>query len=709
MKCFFATLCLGVSKKWLRTLLVAIGYFPKDILKREMLGLALTKGQLSQSVSSRLASCEILGKMSTKFDSFWIKKEIFGLATSLCQDVDYDVRSCMCRQLKSIAHGLGRELTASLVFPEIIELMKDEECSVRISSIETLAEILDLLDENIMTSKVIPLVHQFISSSMATKDQALPVVCQLYGKFCHVTKKLMSDEQKDSFIDIYRKLCGWHGSSATGGPPKVTSKSSGQPTSGSSIDVNAECRRRCAYNFPAMLLFVESQNFVKELSASFHSLCTDKHAQIRRTIALGFHEVAKALGHSLVISVKRELILLMKDPSLEVLQGLVPHLGDSLKLFAQHLGLNKTQGLPDFVSPLVALDATAMKFPAWRLHEAVLKQFSCLPDCLTSDQIYFKFIPRLFKIISTRFVLPVKLAACKTLCVIIRHNRKLEQRQEMCHRLVEELGASKSYRNRLLFIDLCIILMEVFSKHFFKEVFFEYILVLAKDPVANVRLKLCHVLPKLKRLLKLPTDRLLLQQLETVIRHLLASEKDKDVAMGIREAIVELDGIEIPMETINRKSFFEEDVIDTKKEEEERLLIIKEEEENAREAAEAMKSGKQEIPKKRKSGKSVKDSPRSGSQSSTGGTSKKSSTSKTPPVAHKTSVGVTKAKMAAAGASTGKRSPSGGLNSKATSPSIPSHLKIGGATRPSSSSPRLPNIKSVDASSSRKTTIKHNS
>ena len=36
----------------------------------------------------------------------------------------------------------------------------------------------------------------------------------------------MSDEQKDSFIDIYRKLCGWHGSSATGRPPKVTSKSS---------------------------------------------------------------------------------------------------------------------------------------------------------------------------------------------------------------------------------------------------------------------------------------------------------------------------------------------------------------------------------------------------------------------------------------------------------------------------------------------------
>ena len=35
MKCFFATLCLGVSKEWLKTFLVAIGYFPNDILKRE--------------------------------------------------------------------------------------------------------------------------------------------------------------------------------------------------------------------------------------------------------------------------------------------------------------------------------------------------------------------------------------------------------------------------------------------------------------------------------------------------------------------------------------------------------------------------------------------------------------------------------------------------------------------------------------------------
>ena len=36
-----------------------------------------------------------------------IKKEILPVVTSLCQDVDYEVRACMCKQLDSVARGLG--------------------------------------------------------------------------------------------------------------------------------------------------------------------------------------------------------------------------------------------------------------------------------------------------------------------------------------------------------------------------------------------------------------------------------------------------------------------------------------------------------------------------------------------------------------------------------------------------------------------------
>jgi hypothetical protein len=36
-----------------------------------------------------------------------IKREILPLVKSLCQDVEYEVRSCMCRQLENIAQGIG--------------------------------------------------------------------------------------------------------------------------------------------------------------------------------------------------------------------------------------------------------------------------------------------------------------------------------------------------------------------------------------------------------------------------------------------------------------------------------------------------------------------------------------------------------------------------------------------------------------------------
>lgn len=56
-----------------------------------------------------------------------------------------------------------------------------------------------------------------------------------------------------------------------------------------------------------------------------------------------------------------------------------------------------------------------------------------------------------------------------------------------------------------------------------------------QDPVLNVRLKFCNVPPRLKSLLKLPTDRHLLQQLEQCVRKLHSSEKEPDVCAAVRE------------------------------------------------------------------------------------------------------------------------------------------------------------------------------
>ena len=60
---------------------------------------------------------------------------------------------------------------------------------------------------------------------------------------------------------------------------------------------------------------------------------------------------------------------------------------------------------------------------------------------------------------------------------------------------------------------------------------------------ANIKLQL-------EGSVKLPRDRSLHGQLETNVRKLLSSEKDRDVSCAIRQAILELDRTEVAMESV---------------------------------------------------------------------------------------------------------------------------------------------------------------
>lgn len=91
--------------------------------------------------------------------------------------------------------------------------------------------------------------------------------------------------------------------------------------------------------------------------------------------------------------------------------------------------------------------------------------------------------------------------------------------------------------------------IEYYSKAFFKETFFDYLVSLHTDPVPNIRYRLCSVLPDLKRLIKLPSDKTLHQSLDGCVRRLLIGEKDRDVIMAVKCAVEEMDKIPVMMES----------------------------------------------------------------------------------------------------------------------------------------------------------------
>ncbi|KAM7396060.1 hypothetical protein PAMA_007369 [Pampus argenteus] len=500
-----------VSNAWLETLLSAINTLPKETIKQEVLNPLLYQPQLSHSLQARLASCRILGKVACKFDSHIVKKELLPLVRSLCQDVEFEVRVSMCRQLENIARATGEDNTRTELLPELVDLAGDEESGVRLAAFDTIINLMEVIDSDDRLHVVVPLVMSVCEASSQVDKAVAASLSFQFGKLCNGLAGCLSDEQRSRLLQRYKLLC------------VAGLQTEGHQTNGNE---SMQIRCNCCYNLPAMVVFADPTHFVSELYPSLCNLCCDPEVSVRRSAAASFHQVVKLLG-SKVQLVHKELLALLQDDALEVLDALMNHLEETL--------------------------------------EAVLSR----GENLMLDNKFTELLSALL-LAEQKKVLPVQREAARTFCMFLRYNRKQEQRQDMMERLIQDLAQGRSYWNRLRFLDVCEMATEIFSRKYFNKYFLIPALELVHDPVANVRYKLCQLLPRLRSLLRLPADKQLLQQLDFCVQKLLCREKDKDVVATIRQTVLELDKLDLT-EPFNK--WQERDLLDQKKEKEETLLL----------------------------------------------------------------------------------------------------------------------------------------
>ena len=87
-------------------------------------------------------------------------------------------------------------------------------------------------------------------------------------------------------------------------------------------EIYKRCRYECAYNFPAMVLFVGAKNFTEFLYSTFADLSYDTSAIVRSTIASSLHELAKMIGANFDVT-KDQILRLFGDTCIEVLEHMV--------------------------------------------------------------------------------------------------------------------------------------------------------------------------------------------------------------------------------------------------------------------------------------------------------------------------------------------------------------------------------------------------
>ena len=187
-------------------------------------------------------------------------------------------------------------------------------------------------------------------------------------------------------------------------------------------EVYSECRKECAYNFPAMVIFVGPNTFLESLYSTFAGLASDPTAKVRKTLASSLHELAKLVGTHFNTT-KVQIVRLFHDDNVDVLSAMITNMVPVIDALARFGVLQFGQGgqfSADLSAALLHCEATVDRTRNWRLQADCLEKFSCLANCISPVTIQTRFIPLLFDRMKNTRTLPCKIAAARTLLVILR-------------------------------------------------------------------------------------------------------------------------------------------------------------------------------------------------------------------------------------------------------------------------------------------------
>jgi serine/threonine-protein phosphatase 4 regulatory subunit 4 len=180
----------------------------------------------------------------------------------------------------------------------------------------------------------------------------------------------------------------------------------------------------------------------------------------------------------------------------------------------------------DILNKILKFEEDLNKTHKYNIHENILISFEQLPWLISTDELVDRVLPVLESRLNSR-ALPIRLASIQSMLKILRKIPRLHIRNQYLIKLLEYSHHTSCYK-RIMFIDICKIVYDLYSKDFFKEWFYENLIRMSMDNVTNIRIALIKLLFNLKRLLNLVQEKEKFNYLEKQVENLLRDD-DKDV------------------------------------------------------------------------------------------------------------------------------------------------------------------------------------
>lgn len=461
------------------TALVSISNMMKpNDLGQYVLTIILQLAHEDENEEMRMTASELLNLLAELLGFDLCKQFVIPEVVSLAEDPVFRVRKSTALNFQNVCKIGGEYELFERLMPAFVRLSKDDMYRVRRACAESLCEISKHVSDDIRTGV---LVEIFLRLAQDPSKLVKQSVLQQSGMFISTLPKRVINK---TILDHYCNMVN-------------------NPTGDHAVD--AELKHYCAYSFPGVLQTVGVERWT-DLRQVYHGLVRSSNPNVKQTLALSLHEVAKILGMKLA---EEELVAVFEDfiqDSEDVKMGVIKHLAEFLQLLS----------MPCRVSYLPLLDDILLATSPfnWRLRKALAAQLSELVKLPPPQNVFNTLFPLAMTLVQDP-VAEVRLESFKGVARMMRvfepgyvptystdegeepsplSEEDGTQYLNSVSRAINALVHGETYHHRQLWANLCLHLLKELPRHLFEKFFVQGILLLTSDSVANVRVSLSEML-----------------------------------------------------------------------------------------------------------------------------------------------------------------------------------------------------------------------
>lgn len=375
--------------------------------------------------------------------------EILDKMNLLTQDTSYEVRKCTCAVLPKVLSDLG---TADQLFPSVERLLLDEEIAVKRAAVEMFASVFQLFSADLIAEKAVSLL---VNEILPMEDSAyIANLMQGIGLFLSV---LCGNKQYEVLLStlLQRYQIGLKDSE--------TMKLKGLAA------------------FYDVCQAVNSTIFDYSLRPIYLSLSTDSSSAVRQAASALFPQLIHYL-ESFPEDLRRlsEGFLSDNDCKWQVISRIYD--------WPQSLLSERVMEM---------LRDTLINAKQWRLRLLLVSSLQKVLTPSLTQVIYDLSFPTLLALLHTSPAL-LRKEITSFLLQLLHHTYQSSHRQLLLTRLLEDFAQSKTWTDRLVYIDFCLGAVHLVSGEFFRRYFVRNVLGMAVDPVTSIRIRIAMGLDEVK-------------------------------------------------------------------------------------------------------------------------------------------------------------------------------------------------------------------